>query len=257
MPWKSLVSSFSKAFHARTHAPKSVPEIILPFQRKAWRPLVEAGDGAPLNSKFAGTPWLAADEEWPCCQNCGKAMPLFLQLNLAELPVDIGEDFGTGVLQFFYCINSEPLCEVECEAFFPFSKSQLVRVVQPDNEGRELEHPVFDQLFPPWRIVGWEEVDDYPNWEEGQEAGIELSDEEWEWLAEKDLPHAADKLSGWPHWIQGVEYPKCPECQAQMRLLFQIDSNDNLPYMFGDLGCGHITQCPIHKHQVAFGWACS
>jgi hypothetical protein len=42
-----------------------------------------------------------------------------------------------------------------------------------------------------------------------------------------------------------------------MHLLFQIDSEDNLPYMFGDAGCGHITQCPKHPHRLAFGWACS
>jgi hypothetical protein len=38
--------------------------------------------------------------------------------------------------------------------------------------------------------------------------------------------------------------------------VFQIDSEDNLPYMFGDVGCAHITQCPEHKEVVAFGWAC-
>ncbi len=257
MAWKYLVSSFSKAFRARMHPPKSVPESMLPFQRKAWKPRVEDGDGAPLDSKFAGTPWLVSDEDWPCCRHCGKAMPLFLQLNLATLPDALDNEFGGGLLQLFYCINSEPLCEAECEAFFPFSKSQLVRIVQPDDEGREIEHPLFDRPFPPKQIVGWKEAEDYPNWEEGREHEIELSDEEWEWLAEKDLPSAADKLAGWPHWVQGIEYPHCPECQSPMRLVFQIDSNDHVPYMFGDLGCGHITQCPGHKHQVAFGWACS
>ncbi|BAY43233.1 hypothetical protein SAMD00079811_08120 [Scytonema sp. HK-05] len=34
------------------------------------------------------------------------------------------------------------------------------------------------------------------------------------------------------------------------------DSQNNLPFMFGDVGCGHITQCKTHKTQVAFGWAC-
>jgi hypothetical protein len=26
--------------------------------------------------------------------------------------------------------------------------------------------------------------------------------------------------------------------------------------MFGDMGIGHITQCPEHLDVVAFGWAC-
>ncbi|MDJ0556950.1 MAG: hypothetical protein QNJ68_21390 [Microcoleaceae cyanobacterium MO_207.B10] len=41
-----------------------------------------------------------------------------------------------------------------------------------------------------------------------------------------------------------------------MQLVFQVDSNDNLPFMFGDVGCGHITQCKDHKNIVAFAWAC-
>ena len=66
-----------------------------------------------------------------------------------------------------------------------------------------------------------------------------------------------DKLAGWPAWVQGVEYPNCPRCGRRMAHVFQVDSEDHVPFMFGDAGCGHITQCPEHKEVVAFGWACS
>ena len=82
-------------------------------------------------------------------------------------------------------------------------------------------------------------------------------DDLWDELSEAGYPRGGDKLAGYPMWVQGVEYPNCPVCNEQMRLLFQIDSNDNLPYLFGDAGCGHITQCKTHKDQIAFGWACS
>jgi len=42
-----------------------------------------------------------------------------------------------------------------------------------------------------------------------------------------------------------------------MQFVFQIDSNDNLPIILGDRGCGHITQCPEHKQILTFSWACS
>jgi hypothetical protein len=42
-----------------------------------------------------------------------------------------------------------------------------------------------------------------------------------------------------------------------MQMVFQINSEGNLPYMFGDSGRGHITQCPQHKDELAFAWACS
>jgi len=32
-----------------------------------------------------------------------------------------------------------------------------------------------------------------------------------------------DKLLGWPSWVQGVEYPRCPRCNQQMSFVFQID----------------------------------
>ena len=66
-----------------------------------------------------------------------------------------------------------------------------------------------------------------------------------------------DKLAGWPNWVQGVEYPRCPRCGRRMIIVFQVASEDNIPFMFGDVGRGHITQCPDYKEVVAFGWACS
>lgn len=79
--------------------------------------------------------------------------------------------------------------------------------------------------------------------------------EELEPYVEKYCTREKDKLLGWPAWIQGIEYPVCPHCKNKMTYVFQIDSNDNLPYMFGDVGCGHITYCAC-KRVVAFAWAC-
>jgi len=39
--------------------------------------------------------------------------------------------------------------------------------------------------------------------------------------------------------------------------LFQLASENNLPYMFGDAGIGHLTQSPENKEELGFGWACS
>ncbi len=68
---------------------------------------------------------------------------------------------------------------------------------------------------------------------------------------------SGDKLAGWPVWVQGMEHPSCPRCGRRMWLVFQLDSEDHLPFMFGDMGTGHLTQCPEHLEVVAFGWACS
>lgn len=232
----------------------TIPSAAIPYKRNAWKPITEESDGSILASKFSGIPYLMKDEKYPRCQNCDKPMQLFIQLNLDELPTALRKDIGNGLLQMFYCTSEEPLCEVDCEAFFPFAKSVLLRIIQPEVETVS-SRMLPENLFPPKLIIGWDEIEDYPNPEEGESLDIELEDDEWDVMTE-EFPHIGDKLGGYPAWVQGVEYPDCPLCGETMQLLFQIDSEDNLPYMFGDVGCGHITQCKDHKEQLAFGWAC-
>ena len=125
---------------------------------------------------------------------------------------------------------------------------------------------------------GWEEFDDFPASAEHSTLGI---DYDYDFRAgtvtvrcadpaivlpnlSLDLEVAeaiataatGDKLLGWPSWVQGVEYPRCPRCNQQMSFVFQIDSNDNLDYMFGDAGTAHVTRCSAHPDEFAFGWAC-
>ena len=155
----------------------------------------------------------------------------------------------------FYC--------TECDDFEEFNGDQLIRHVRLESKkGKDrVESPSGLRLFDSKKIVSWTEKEgDTPNWEELEEKyGIEddqiLDGDE----NEEDLPLRGDKLGGFPMWVQSVEYPDCPEveCEKEMRMVFQLDSEDNINYMFGDVGCGHITQCPVHKYIFAFRWACS
>jgi uncharacterized protein YwqG len=235
-----------------------IPQTIQPFKKPAWIPITQDGDGPVTGSKFSGTPWLSEGETWPVCPICHQPMQLFVQLRLDELPSALKEQFGSGLLQMFYCVNgvkNEP-CEVVAKAWFPFSKAHVVRIVQPLGEAQQILIP--QGMFPAKKITGWQEVEDYPSPAEYPNLGVSLNEDEIDELYDKEiLPQAGEKLAGWPNWIQGVEYPTCPECKKLMRLVFQIDSVKNLPFMFGDVGCGHITQCETHKHILAFGWACS
>jgi uncharacterized protein YwqG len=154
----------------------------------------------------------------------------------------------------------------------------VVRIVDPEPVAhrRRISRP--EGHFPPKKILGWDGVDDYPNSQDHEELGLDyrydfslgtvrvscgqpkllFENQKSSGLAEAvSSALAGDKLAGWPCWIQQTEYPNCPHCRRRMELVFQLDSNDNLPYMFGDCGCGHITQCPEHKDVVTFAWACS
>lgn len=230
--------------------------IIEKYHRSTWKPIARQEKGERISSKFGGLPFIPQGTEYPICQHCGEKMPLFLQLHKKDLPDKAKTAFAGELLQVFYCTNIE--CEVECEAYFPFAKSTLVRVFNSDEIDKEMSFPdnFLANIFPEKIIIDWEEKSDYPNGEELQR----LMDEEVLTDLEEDedyeYPLMGDKLLGWAAWVQGIEYPFCPECGEEMSLVFQIDSNDNLDYMFGDVGCSHVTQCKNHPHQLTIAWAC-
>jgi uncharacterized protein YwqG len=203
-------------------------------------------------------------------------MQFFLQINLDKLPSELNGKFGSGLLQFFYCTRDD--CQ-GMGGWSPFeNEMSMVRVLKPEGEA-SYEHIDPQVLqFPAKKIVSWQQFNDFPHPEEHGDLGLQYTydfkankvkvicnelnfDSGWLFdpeLAENiSLSKNGDKLSGWPYWIQGAEYPSCPKCSKRMELLFQVDSEDNVPFMWGDCGCGHITQCPEHKDVVGFGWACS
>lgn len=274
------------------------------FKRKAWFPVTVRQDGDLTTSKFAGKPWLNAEELFPRCSYCNNLMRFFFQLNLEQVPNSIQEEFGKGLLQFFYC--------VDCDDSQPFSESHLVRIIEPQGEPVKYELPHFqdnwsnDSLvrnskgqFPAKIIVNWKETSDYPDWQDAELLGATITDEELKFLlsasnSEKSeledfgnanmyspeykewylllqrsgiihqvideaamFPHEKDKLSGYPRWVQDPEYPNCPICDRSMnRLIFEFASDNNIPYLWGDVGTGYFLQCPEHKKQVTFLWQC-
>jgi uncharacterized protein YwqG len=243
-------------------------------RRPAWTPVVEDGDGPPTASKFCGSPWIGPDAPWPDCGNCKKPLQLFLQLDLEDLPEEIGQRFGTGLLQLFYCTRTK--CQGH-GGWEPFADDlSRVRVVQFRGASIVTSVPKQDVHFPAKRIIRWERFLDLPHFEEQAELGVKyvydheartvrLECQELDFvvdniddamLGDNIKSQPGDKLAGWPAWVQGAEYPNCPRCGRRMVHVFQVDSEINIPFMFGDCGCGHITQCPHHKDVVAFGWAC-
>jgi uncharacterized protein (TIGR02996 family) len=240
-------------------------------RRPAWDPIVAVGDDTVTGSKFCGTPWIGKDNPWPACKICHKPLPLFLQLDLDHLPAELGSQFGTGLLQLFYCTSCEGV-----DGWDLFGKSwSCIRIVQPN--GPAATTAPHEIGFPAKRITGWTRFLDLPDSQERAALGLSYEcnvsagtvrvecrelglvfDEKWELGFHEDFALCArgDKLGGWPYWVQNVDYPNCPRCDRRMILVFQVGSTDNVPFMFGDSGTGHITQCPEHKEVVGFGWAC-
>jgi uncharacterized protein YwqG len=237
---------------------KHLLDSIAPFKRTTWHPVIKKKTGSVLTSKFSGIPLLHEHETWPICGSCQQEMQLFVQLNSDELPAEAQHAFGDGILQVFYCTNLEESAGEDCDAYYPFANSSLLRILDPaEVVAKTLDASPVAGAFEEKIIVGWQASDDYPNSSELGELDTELSDEESDLLYELDYPKAGDKLLGWPMWIQGLEYPDCPDCGNSMKLVFQFDSEDNLDYGFGDGGIAHVTQCEKHPQTLAIAWACS
>jgi uncharacterized protein YwqG len=262
------------------------------MKRSAWIPVIKEGDGDLRNSKFGGKPWLNNNEQWPICSNCGNPMRFFFQINLQEIPTELNDGFGNGILQLFYCTNEAQIehdfehpettwserspdgnikyiqhksCEIECFSSQPFSLGQLVRIVQIEGIPAEFDIPptgectsmIREGEFPPKLIVNWREIDNYPDGAEIEIHKVNLSPNDLDFFYDIDKFQEADQLAGWARWVQDKECPDCPVCKVKMeQLVFQLSSDSNLPFLWGDAGIGYIFQCSDHKSQVAFLWQC-
>ena len=216
-------------------------------RRTAWLPKTEDGEGPAGASRIGGRPFLMVGESWPTCGHCGKPLFLVLQLRSSELPPEVVKLTGEGMIQSFYCLSE---CEVDAEGWAPWSKAHLNRRIPLGAVG---------DVYPGGRtvrarqIVTWQDVADLPHWEDQE---VELDDALDALYDAARRPLAGDKLMGWPCWVQGAERPRCTTCGGEMRVLFQVDSNDNLDFMWGDVGIAHLSICPKHRDVLAFGWAC-
>jgi hypothetical protein len=188
----------------------------------------------------------------------------FFQINLRELPADVGGAFGDGLLQFFYCKRRD--CVEDCGGKLPSDDMNIVRLVDLDAPGRPgSEHDGPEDGFPVRLIENWKpQIDYHPHPDDLDELGIEVAEEELELFDGYGLIETADKLGGWPDWIQASEYIPCPSCGQTMQHVFQFEPHVHLNYSFGqeffdrlvDWGCGWLLQCPEHKSQLAFTWQC-
>lgn len=207
------------------------------LRRPAWRPVL----GDVGSSQLGGSAWLAADEPWPCCGDCGAPLQAVVQLKLATLPAPARDVLGdSGWLQFFYCVD--PRCPSP-EAWATTGKNRLARWLdQPERQQEPPRHYGYEQTL----IQDWEEIEDWPDW-----ADLQL-----EAVQQEALPNeSGDKLMGWPAWAQASQVPSCPECNQPAAMVFQLNAEGFFSQLFAADGTGHLFACPAHR-RLLFSWAC-
>ena len=246
----------------------AIKEKLAGYRRPVYFPQAPICDFEPDRSKFAGVPWIDAANPWPACGYCGTPIQLFLQLNLSSLPLTIPGWPQCGFVQIFYCITPETYCEQRGEdAFSPFGKFLCARLIDPTDR---CELP---EEYPRWNnlqartIYGWVASEDYPSDTEPEVLAPGLLSEpeadllfeavkETQLTALRDIgiTNRVDKLCGWPSWVQGFRPPRCPQCDTRMEYVFQLRSQGNLAYQFGDCGIAHLYRCPSHPRVLGYKW---
>ena len=201
--------------------------------------------GATTPAHFGGSAQLGEGEAWPRCKNCDQPMPLFVELDLAKVPIPNRALAGT--LQFFYCNSTEPLCEVDCESWRLNDRAMLLRVIPSTKKTATVECPADVPSPVPARSIELRpEKADFPDRQDARDR--------YEIYEAPRRTQAGDKLLGWPDWVQGNEWPSCPDCGKPMDLLMQMASNKGIDHQWGDSGDAYLFLCFDHPARVGFVW---
>lgn len=251
-------------------SPAAALKELYSHSKPAWFPQVKdetAAEGRA--SKIAGLPLLLQGESWPHCQHCQSPLKLFLQLDCHQLPAAVDEHWAglkmlrqreeTHWIQLFYCTGPQGGWNAKCDNWRPYSDNHLARVL---HAGQALCVAAENQGWPGKSIQAWQAFDDLPAYQDYDKIQMSpalfraLDSEETFEALNEPCPAEKDKLGGWPFWVQENEVPACRECGTPMDVIFQLDSEQLLPHMFGDAGIAHLSQCPQHPEVLAFGWAC-
>lgn len=210
-------------------------------------------------SKFGGWPDVPLGFQWPRLN--GRPLAFLLQLNCGDiraaaptLPVP-----EQGLISVFYDVEKQPW------GFDPKDgESKQVELFGATGElTRFSASGIPDAIRIPTARIGFGAAHDLPSWEEPQLEKLGLSDEETEKLdalrgkiAGSDGGH---QLFGWPWLIQGAMQEECQlasngvyvgdsngyQSKAAKKLLaenqewmmwLQVDSDDSLKLMWGDVG---------------------
>jgi len=257
----------------------------------------EQASGRPTASRFGGNrPFRRKNFRWPRCDECKDQKNFLLQLEVRTLPAEARTLAGLqeGLLQVFYCLSCSPYRDVFADLYV-ISAAEMVPSLQGsaamaivkaglDLEGipRKLKeiiegyteefHGGHKEELEEIEVGDWvtagREIPSYTEMLENktellEEAGIsfdvleEAMNEDSESLGELRWHIPSVKLGGWIRWVQGVEYPTCPECNVEMNvpLLQMEDTTKMLEYLWGDVGTAHITLCPSCS-KPGLGWAC-
>lgn len=235
-----------------------LPEILEPFREQLLQtrqPFVRVLSAPPRDtklweSKVGGLPYLPKNIAWPTAPD-GRALFFLAQINFAEMPPLV--PFPTkGILQFF--IHDDDLYGMDFDdgenpdTFRVLYHAEVVesesglQTKPPPIKGDEALLPHHPEECYPLQFVLAEEVVPITDYHFYQHFGADFfrqfGEKEWDVMSEleKSVRAQGHKLGGYAYFTQ--DDPR--RADDPMLLLFQLDSDERMDLMWGDMGVGHF-----------------
>jgi len=256
-----------------------LPQTLEPFREQLLqtkKTFVRASSQAarktkPWESKVGGLPYLPREISWPTAPD-GRELFFLAQINFATLPSQAPFP-SKGIVQFF--INDDDLYGMDFDdgenpdtfrvLFHPevIEQESRLHTKAPRQEWEEdllPHHP--DESYPLVFGLGEEivPISDYQFYQYfGSDFFRQFGENEWEVMGqmEKSVRSLGHKLGGYAYFTQ--DDPRRPE--DPMILLFQLDSDERMDLMWGDMGVGHFfirekDLAALDFSRVLYDWDC-
>jgi uncharacterized protein YwqG len=257
----------------------SLPAAMEPFREKLLqtvKPFVRVKSNPsrvtkPWESKVGGHPYFPKSVVWPCAPD-GKPLFFLAQINFSEIPV-LAPFPTRGIVQFF--INDDDLYGMD---FDDGENQDTFRVMfHPEVvDNTALLQTSFPALAPYEDLLPHHPEESYPLTFELQESVVPVTDydfynhfggdffrqfgeKEWDVMEEfgKAVRPDGHRLGGYAYFTQ--DDPRRPE--DPKILLLQLDSDETMDLMWGDMGVGHffIREKDLFAQdfsKVLYDWDC-
>lgn len=175
--------------------------------------------------KFGGLPAGVREENFPVSENTHQLLHLLLEVPLAK--VELAQRPDIDRLLIITNLNSDSY-------WSPMYYRDLGDRVELISEAKGENYGEFPRIF------------------EERAAYIESLAEPDDWDADEWPPGPLHRLGGIPGWVQNEEYPTCVQCKREMQFAAQIDSDESVGIMFGDLGILYAFICEDCKITATF-----
>lgn len=229
----------------------------------------QKGQVVLTSSKIGGTPYWPANMEYPLDSE-GKSMRLLAQINFSEVP-QLDEYPDSGILQFFIKAEDD-VCGMDFDNLISQKGSRVIYHDSIDVESMVSDFEQYNIAQHEWFPALHECKLEFSLLEEAvpQEDYKFVSyfgDESYQLFSSDECEEYYNKFSSTGHKIGGYAYftqgdPRMDdEYKEYEYLLFQLDSDDSIEMMWGDVGVANffITKEDLRRRdfsKVLYTWDC-